>query len=121
VTHFKPLLYYKLKRVTKYQFVWDHNHIYVLCSVSLSHFISIQPSILVFVRFYLNFIHFFDCSCTYQFIHCIVYFFLFVCLPCVVLFGLMATILNKHYYYYYYYYYYNYFNYYYYYYSYHLC
>ena len=31
-----------------------------------------------------------------------------VCLPCVVLFGLMTTRLNKHYYYYYYYYYYNY-------------
>jgi len=31
----------------------------------------------------------------YQFIHCIVY---CVCLSCVVLFGLMATRLNKHYY-----------------------
>jgi len=30
---------------------------------------------------------------------------LFLCLSCVVLFGLMATKLNKHYYYYYYYYY----------------
>ena len=39
--------------------------------------------------------------CTYQFIHCIVYCCLFVSLPCVVLFGLMATRLNKHYYYYY--------------------
>ena len=60
--------------------------------------------ILVLCSFFKNFIHFFDCSCTYQFIHCIVYCFLFVSLPCVVLFSLMATRLNKHYYYYYYYY-----------------
>jgi len=47
---------------------------------------------------------FFDCSCTciYQFIYCIVYCCLLVSLPCVVLFGLIATRLNKHYYYYYY-------------------
>ena len=72
--------------------------IYFLCSVSLSDFIAIQPSILVFCSFFFKFHLLFYCSCTYQFIHCIVYCCLFVCLPCVVLFGLMATRLNKHYY-----------------------
>ena len=50
---------------------------------------------------FLKFHPLFYCSCTYQFIHCIVYCCLFVVsLPCVVPYGLMATRLNKHYYYY---------------------
>ena len=53
----------------------------------------IQPSILVFCSFFFKFPPLlFDCSCIYHFIYCC----LFVCLPCVVLFGLMATRVNKH-------------------------
>ena len=53
--------------------------IYFLCCVSLSDFIAIQPSILVFCSFFFKFPPLlFDCSSIYQFIHCIVYCCLFV-------------------------------------------
>ena len=76
--------------------------IYFLCSVSLSYFIAIQPSVWVFCSFF-YFLHF--CMIVVLYISLFIALYTavqIVCLSCVVLFGLMATGLNKHYYYYYY-------------------
>ena len=84
----------------------DHHHHHHICNFNLfpmlcltirlhSHSAIYFSILFVFFKFH----PLFDCSCTYQSIHCTAYCFLFVCLPCVVLFGLMATRLNKHYYY----------------------
>jgi len=80
----------------KYEKISD---IYFLCSISLSDFIAIEPSILVFCSCFLKISStsvWLQLYVSVYSLHCIL---LFVCLPCAVLFGLMATRLNKHYYY----------------------